>query len=142
MTVARSDLEVTGARNTKIVCSHYEPEESQRVYDTMPCVIYCHGNSSCSLEAIDLVPSLLKAGMTLFCFDFPGCGRSDGEYISLGWYEKDEIQVIIDYVRSSRKVSAVGLWGRSMGAATSLLHASRDPSIGALVLDSPFSDLR
>ena len=31
---------------------------------------------------------------------------------------------------------------RSMGAATALLHAHRDPSIAALVLDSPFTDLR
>jgi hypothetical protein len=29
-----------------------------------------------------------------------------------------------------------------MGAATALLHGDRDPSIAAMVLDSPFSDLR
>lgn len=29
-----------------------------------------------------------------------------------------------------------------MGAATSLLHARRDPSIAALVLDSAFADLK
>ena len=34
-----------------------------------------------------------------------------------------------------------GLWGRSMGAATALMYAASDPSIGALVLDSPFSSL-
>ena len=107
----------------------------------MPCVVYCHGNSSCRLEALELVPFILKADMTLFCFDFPGCGRSDGEYISLGWFERDEVHLIVDYIRSHRKASTVGLWGRSMGAVTSLLHANRDPSVGALILDSAFSDL-
>lgn len=29
-----------------------------------------------------------------------------------------------------------------MGAATALLHSHRDPSIAAMVLDSPFSDLK
>merc|ERR1711933_630801 len=29
-----------------------------------------------------------------------------------------------------------------MGAVTSLLHGDRDPSIAAMVLDSPFSELR
>ena len=29
-----------------------------------------------------------------------------------------------------------------MGAATALLHTHRDPSIAAMVLDSPFADLR
>ena len=38
-------------------------------------------------------------------------------------------------------MSLIGLWGRSMGAVTSILHASRDPSIAGMVLDSPFSNL-
>jgi hypothetical protein len=29
-----------------------------------------------------------------------------------------------------------------MGAVTSLLHAARDPTISAIVLDSPFSNLK
>lgn len=29
-----------------------------------------------------------------------------------------------------------------MGAATALLHTHRDPSIAAMILDSPFADLR
>lgn len=88
------------------------------------------------------MPFVLGSNITLFCFDFPGCGKSEGEFISLGWFEKDDIHVIIDYLRSERNVSTVGLWGRSMGAATALLHANRDPSIAALVLDSAFSDLK
>ena len=35
----------------------------------------------------------------------------------------------------------IGLWGRSMGAVTSILQASRDNSIAGMVLDSPFSNL-
>ncbi len=29
-----------------------------------------------------------------------------------------------------------------MGAITALMHADRDPSIGAMILDSPFTSLR
>lgn len=77
----------------------------------------------------------------MFCFDFAGCGNSEGEHISLGWFERDDVAMIIEHLRASRRVSTVALWGRSMGAATALLHADRDPSIAGLVLDSPFSDL-
>jgi pimeloyl-ACP methyl ester carboxylesterase len=108
----------------------------------MPCIIYMHGNSSCRLEALELIPNLLQANITLFCFDFVGCGNSEGEFISLGWHERDDVNVIVNYLREHRKVSTIGLWGRSMGAATALLHANRDPSIAGMVLDSPFSDLR
>ena len=122
--IVRTDIEIVGARNHKIYCSHYEPLESERKWNIMPCVIYCHGNSSSRIEAKELVTYLLPENITLFCFDFPGCGKSEGEYISLGHYEQDEINVLVDFLRSARKVSTVALWGRSMGAATSLLHAN------------------
>ena len=72
------------------------------------------------------------------CFDFAGCGKSGGDYISLGWWERDDVAMIVEHLRKRRRVSTIGLWGRSMGAATALLHADRDPSIAALILDSPF----
>ncbi|CAE8684411.1 unnamed protein product, partial [Polarella glacialis] len=78
----------------------------------------------------------------VFCLDFAGSGLSDGEYLSLGYYERDDLAVAVDYLRESNRVTCIGLWGRSMGASTALLHADRDPSIAGLVLDSPFSDLK
>jgi len=78
----------------------------------------------------------------VFCLDFAGSGLSDGEYLSLGYYERDDLAVAIDHLRESNRVTCIGLWGRSMGASTALLHADRDPSIAGLVLDSPFSDLK
>lgn len=50
-------------------------------------------------------------------------------------------QAVIEHLRKSGQVSSIALWGRSMGAATALLHGDRDPSIAALVLDSAFADL-
>ena len=77
----------------------------------------------------------------MFCFDFAGCGLSDGEFISLGWWEREDVAMIVEHLREYGRVSTIGLWGRSMGAVTALLHADRDPSIAAIVLDSPFSNL-
>ena len=99
MTVVRTDLEIKGSRGHMIKCSHFEPLESEREWDEMPCIIYMHGNSSCRLEALQIMPNILSARMTLFCFDFAGCGKSEGEYISLGWYERDDVNVIVNYLR-------------------------------------------
>jgi hypothetical protein len=49
---------------------------------------------------------------------------------------------VIEYLRNSNRFSTIALWGRSMGAATALLHGERDPSIAAMVLDSAFSNLQ
>lgn len=108
----------------------------------MPCVIYMHGNSSSRLEALETLSYLLPSNITVFCFDFAGCGNSEGEYISLGWHERDDLEIIIEYLRRERRVLTLGLWGRSMGAVTALLHADRDPSIAGIVLDSPFSNMK
>merc|ERR1712137_1010259 len=79
---------------------------------------------------------------TVYCFDFSGSGLSDGEYLSLGYYEREDLATVVTHLRESNRVTCIGLWGRSMGASTALLHADRDPTIAGVVLDSPFSDLK
>lgn len=51
------------------------------------------------------------------------------------------LQVVVEHLRATGKVSTLGMWGRSMGAVTALLYSHLDPSIAGLVLDSPFSRL-
>lgn len=106
----------------------------------MPVVVYLHGNSSSRIEGLKCLPELLKRGINLFTFDFAGCGQSEGEYISLGWHEKDDVGVILDFVERIPRVGKIGLWGRSMGAATCLLFNELDKRISATVYDSPFSN--
>jgi len=93
------------------------------------------------MESLETVHYLLPQNISMFCFDFAGCGLSEGEFISLGWWEREDVAMIVEHLREQRRVSTIGLWGRSMGAVTALLHADRDPSIAAIVLDSPFANL-
>lgn len=135
----RTDLELQNERGLRFVCSHWEP--LKRRATELPCVIYMHGNSSARVEAIPQLSLCLALGATMFAFDFSGSGRSDGEYVSLGFFEREDLKVVVDHLRNSGRVSTIALWGRSMGAATALLHGDRDPSIAAMILDSPFADL-
>jgi fermentation-respiration switch protein FrsA (DUF1100 family) len=48
----------------------------------------------------------------------------------------------MEFLRENEHIGKIGLWGRSMGAATAILYAAGDPSLAGLVLDSPFSRLR
>jgi cephalosporin-C deacetylase-like acetyl esterase len=138
----RKDFTLVNPRGLKLECSHFEPAEKERVCQELPCVIYLHCNAGSRLESIPLVKNLLTANITVFSFDFSGCGQSEGEYISLGWFEKEDLKTVVDYLRSTQKVSYIGLWGRSMGAVTALLYGETDPSIAAIVADSPFSSLK
>ncbi|KAL8461759.1 hypothetical protein ACS0TY_033022 [Phlomoides rotata] len=136
----REDLELSNERGHTLRCSHYVP--SQYPDDSpLPCVIYCHGNSGCRADANEAAVVLLPSNITVFTLDFSGSGLSDGDYVSLGWHEKNDLKVVLSYLRNNEKVSRIGLWGRSMGAVTSLLYGAEDPSIAGMVLDSAFSNL-
>ncbi|OQS00854.1 serine protease family S09X [Achlya hypogyna] len=138
----RSDFVVDVARNNQpmqMQCSQWAPVE--RSGEALPCVIYLHGNSSCRVEALSILRCVLASGATLVTLDCIGCGQSDGDYISLGYYERDDVHALIEHLRASGTVSSVALWGRSMGAVTALLHADRDPSIAGIIVDSAFANL-
>lgn len=136
---ARADFDLLNDREMTLKCSHWTPTDPP--LDRLPCVIYLHGNSSCRAEAVNVLSPLLSGGMTVLAFDFAGSGQSDGEYVSLGFFEKEDLACVVEYLRQSGRVSTLGLWGRSMGAATALQHGDRDPSIAGMVIDSGFTSL-
>eukprot|EP01063_Lacrimia_lanifica_P033164 TRINITY_DN582_c0_g4_i3.p1 TRINITY_DN582_c0_g4~~TRINITY_DN582_c0_g4_i3.p1 ORF type:complete len:551 (+),score=94.61 TRINITY_DN582_c0_g4_i3:499-2151(+) len=137
----RTDVEIVNPRGMVLKGSHFEPTPGQRPKKEMPCVVYLHGNCGSRQDALDCVTVLLPQGITLFTFDFSGSGMSDGEYVSLGFYEKQDLVSVIDHLHETGGVSRIGLWGRSMGAVTSIMYSSRDSAIGAICCDSPYSDL-
>ncbi len=138
----RKDFEIVDFRGKIIKVSFIEPELKDRPCDIMPCVIYVHANASSRLEGINMKRYLLKNYINICAFDFEGSGYSEGEYISLGYHEKNQLRNIVDFVEKYPGVGDIGLWGRSMGAATTLIYASMDKRIKAIVVDSPFSDFR
>lgn len=67
---------------------------------------------------------------------------SEGDYISLGYFESMDVKTVVNFLRCTMMVSTISLWGRSMGAASILRYAAMDDQISALVVDSPFSTLQ
>jgi pimeloyl-ACP methyl ester carboxylesterase len=83
--------------------------------------------------------------MGFFSVDFGGCGNSDGSMVTLGCREREDVEVVLDYLQTHQAVSFVCLYGRSMGAATALLVAADDRyyhNIAGLVLDSCYVSVR
>ena len=138
----RKDYDLISSEGYLMKCSFIEPIDECRPSVEMPVVLYLHGNSSSRIEGLNNLEVLLKHNINLFVMDFPGCGLSEGEYISLGYHEKDDVKILIDFIENLPGVSKIGLWGRSMGAATTLLYAYKDPRISAICVDSPFEDFK
>jgi len=141
-TYIRKDFDLIDFRGLILKVSIIEPDSISRPFDIMPMVIYVHANSSSRVEGINIKNSLLKKNINICSFDFEGSGYSEGEYISLGFHEKKQLKNVVDFIENYPGVGDIGLWGRSMGASTSLIYASMDKRIKAIVVDSPFTDFR
>lgn len=134
----RHDFELENMRGLRFQCSWFKPYPARRV----PCVVYCHANCGGRYDGLEAL-FVLREGFSLFCFDFCGSGMSEGEYISLGFYERQDLVAVIEFLMlKSDEVDGVALWGRSMGAVAAIMYASKDPWIRCIVCDSPFASLR
>ena len=83
---------------------------------------------------------LPKIGLVIF--DFAGSGYSEGDYITLGIKEARDTKTVINYILSNFNIDKTILWGRSMGAVTSIIFMSDEKNknlISGIILDSPFS---
>lgn len=111
-------------------------------------IIFSHGFRGNRLEpgvpALELARSLVNDGFNVLMFDFRNHGQSDGDVTTLGYHEVKDIFGAVEWLRRERAAQAeqIGIIGFSMGAVTAIMAASHEPGIGAVVADSPFSDLR
>ena len=139
-TYIRRDFDLISHQGYKMKSSLIEPLPSYRPSKRMPIVIYLHGNASSRLEGLNTLSTLLPHNINLFIVDLPGCGHSEGDYISLGYYESYDVGIIVDFLENLPGTGNIGIWGRSMGASTGLIYAHRDKRIKAICLDSPFAN--
>ena len=140
MKYERKDYSIISSQGYLLKCSFIEPMKENRPSIEMPVVLYLHGNSSSRIEGLQICGELLKRNINLFIVDFAGCGLSEGEYISLGYHESHDVGIIINFIEKIQGVGRIGIWGRSMGAATTMIYAHRDMRVKAICLDSPFAD--
>lgn len=86
-----------------------------------------------------MVKILFDSNISVFCFDFPGCGNSEGNFISLGKFESETTQYLLKHLEEEFGFHRFVLWGFSMGAATTLLVDH--PKIVGKVVDSSFTSI-
>ena len=120
-------------------------------------VVYLHGNASARVEVLSNLSFLLAQGVHgVVSLDFTGSGKSDGPYVSLGYYERYDLECVLQYLQQTHGNVDIVLWGRSMGASTALMHASQKTQdnilrsqdethstilLKGLICDSPFCSL-
>ncbi len=103
-------------------------------------VIFCHGHAGSMDPDLKYVPWFHSGGFNVLMFDFRGHGRSEGDRISMGYFERLDLLGAVDYLKS-RGLDNIGVLGFSMGGAVAITTAAVEPSIKAVVCDGAFAKL-
>jgi fermentation-respiration switch protein FrsA (DUF1100 family) len=105
-------------------------------------VIVSGGHKGQRTNSLGISTALWRKGFNVILYSYRGMPGSDRAPITFGIKEVLELQAVIAFARKRIPRARIGLIGYSMGAVVSLLGAAGEPGVEALVLDSPFSDLR
>lgn len=109
-----------------------------------PAIAWGHGNAADRRQWLPFALAVHDAGLGQVLLDFTGRGESDGEVITLGAHEADDLRAALDFLAARGEIDPLrlALGGKSMGGAAAILEAADDPRVKALVVDSAFADLR
>jgi fermentation-respiration switch protein FrsA (DUF1100 family) len=97
---------------------------------------------------LDLSGHLARHGFAVLAFDMRGSGASAVAPLTLGYFEQRDVLGAVDFLQSGplpfpelERPRSIGGWGVSMGGATLLLAAAREPAIRAIISDSAYADI-
>src|SRR4051812_39765632 len=103
--------------------------------------ILLHGHGSHRRQMLARAKLLNAHGYAVLLYDARAHGESDGDRVSIGWFEKRDLLGALDYLRS-RGFREFGLLGASQGGATIALAAAELRDVKWVVLEGVYPTLR
>src|SRR5215813_10001904 len=80
-------------------------------------------------------------GYVTLRLDFRGCGESEGPRGRVICLEQvDDTRAALDFLKTQKQVSQIGVFGHSFGAAVAVYAAGVDPRIAACVSSGGWGD--
>ena len=107
-------------------------------------IVLLHGYGDSKTQLLPQAKFLLAEGFNIFLFDFRASGESDGEYITLGLDEQQDLAGAICYLHTRKDIDhgRIGVFGFSMGGSVALLKAGDLPEIRAVAVDSSYAEVK
>ena len=134
----KEDFNITSQDGHKLVGQLIKNPVASEKY-----IVLCHGYGFNRVGGIKYIEIFLKEGFNIVVYDHRNSGESEGQYTTMGYFEKEDLKLVIDYVYSRFGQQIIlGTHGESMGAATVLLHGVEDQRIQFVIADCPYSDLK
>jgi uncharacterized protein len=114
------------------------------VHDAVPrtTVLLLHGIGNSKERWLSTCKGLWQQGYASVIIDHRAHGESGGDYCTYGYYEKYDVQAVLDYVMRQDSQLNIGVWGHSLGGAVGLQALSIEPRLRFGIIESTFSDFR
>lgn len=109
--------------------------------ETDKYVIISHGFKSNRYGAVKYVDTYMDLGFNCIIYDLRDHGENKKTTLSLGQFESEDLEKLIEDSYSRYGNIKLGLHGESMGAATSLMVLAKKPKVDFVVADCGFSNL-
>jgi alpha-beta hydrolase superfamily lysophospholipase len=105
-------------------------------------IIGIHGWGYNRVGMFKYVDMLRDIGFNVVLYDHRGLGKSSGKIVTLGYREKDDLHLLINYLKSNHQVDVLGLHGISMGASTALLYQQNYHGADFIIADCGYASLK
>lgn len=109
--------------------------------ETDKYVIISHGFKSNRYGAVKYVDTYMDLGFNCIIYDLRDHGENEKTALSLGQFESEDLEKLIEDSYNRYGNIKLGLHGESMGAATSLMVLAKKPKVDFVVADCGFSNL-
>lgn len=112
-------------------------------HQTNKIVLISHGYECTYHRSLKYVKMFKRLGYSICVMDHRFHGDSGGSFTSFGYYEKDDLVKLMDYIEEKygTKETFYLVHGSSMGAAIALQFAAIDKRINAVISESSFASL-
>jgi len=107
---------------------------------TAPTVVISHGWGSNKSAMLDRA-AIVHDEYNVLLLDLRNHGQSADAPTTQGVREADDLRAMIDWLAASKAPESIAVIGVSMGGATALAEANRDPRVDGVVIESTHATL-
>ena len=131
-------IQTTSYDGYRLIAARFPAEKESHDW-----VILLHGYTGWKEEMYPFAYWYHARGFNVLVPDLRCQGESDGDFIGMGWTDREDVMLWIGEILAADKEAKILLHGQSMGAACALMMSGNEnmyESVKAVVADCPYTD--